>query len=141
MHNQKKCPLFWRFLYVLGGVLLLSLAATHAAQPDRDGQQIIVQFKAAADDGKIKDKIEKRAARVKKHLNFQDRANGKGALVVLETAEPAAQAVEKFRNDPDVEFAEPDGVVHHQTDSAGPVLTPDAVANDTYYTSGYLWGL
>ena len=130
-----------RFLYVLGGIFLLSAVAAPAAQPERDGQQVIVQFKAGADDAKVKDKVEKHGGRVKKHLNWQDRGNGKGPLVVVEMAEPADQAVEKFKKDPDVEFAEPDWVVRHQTDSARPVLTPDAVANDTYYTAGYLWGL
>ena len=147
--------MFWRLLYVFLAAILFSSLASRAAQPARDGQQIIVQFKPGADDARVKDKVEKHGGRVKKHLNSQGRANGKGPLVVVETGEPSAQAVEKFKTDPDVEFAEPDWVVQHQTGSAGQavpappgtasdsvdLVDPSAVANDTYYTGGYLWGL
>ena len=60
---------------------------------------------------------------------------------MIETAETAEQAVQKFKNDPDVEFAEPDWVVRHQAEPADSEANPSAVANDTYYNSGYLWGL
>src|SRR5688500_12411695 len=99
MHRQKKCPMIRRFLYVLGGVLFLSVAA-QAAKPDRETRQVIVQFKASADEAKVNDKIATYGGRVKKHLHWQGKAKGQGPLVVVESAEPAEQAVAKFANDP-----------------------------------------
>lgn len=141
MHNLKKCrPMNWRFFSILGGILFLAFVGP-AAQPHPETRQVIVQFKNTADEAKVKDKAEKHGGRVKKHLNWNGRAKGKGPLVVIETAETAEQAVQKFKNDPDVEFAEPDWVVRHQAEPADSEANPSAVANDTYYNSGYLWGL
>ena len=62
MHNQKKCPFKWCFLYIFAGVLCLS-RGLNAAQAERDGSQVIVQFKPGADDAKVKEKAHKQGPR------------------------------------------------------------------------------
>jgi subtilisin family serine protease len=140
MHNQKSYAFKCWFLAVVAGLLGLSIA-TVPAQPPPETWQVIVQFKAGKDEAKAKETVEKHGGRVKKHLHWQGRAQGKGPLVVVETAEPVEQAVQKFKKDPNVEFAEPDWIVRHQTAFASEVISPEAIANDTYYSAGYLWGL
>src|SRR4051812_40186366 len=144
MHNLKSRPIKCRFLYVLGGILLGLFGFSAMAQPAKpiaERPQVIVQFKPGNDDAKAKEIVEKHGGKVKKHIHWQGRAEGKGPLVVVEAAEPVEQAVEKFKNEPNVEFAEPDWIQRHQTVAEETVVSPESVANDTYYTAGYLWGL
>src|SRR5204863_4339609 len=144
MHKEKSCPMKCRFLYVLGAILIAFWAASAMAQPAKpiaERPQVIVQFKSGNDDAKAKEIVEKHGGKVKKHIHWQGRAEGKGPLVVVEAAEPVEQAVEKFKKEPDVEFAEPDWIQRHQTVVEETVVSPEAIANDTYYTAGYLWGL
>lgn len=129
----------WRFLCILGGALVWLVSAA-VAVPDASKHQLIVQFKAGHDEAAAQQVVEQKRGRIKKHFRQRGQAR-RGPLVVVETSEPLEQALESFERDPAVEFAEPDWFVRHQTEAAGPVLTPDAIANDPYYTSGYLWGL
>src|SRR5687767_2373667 len=128
----------WRFLCILGGALVWLVSAA-VAVPDTSKHQLIVQFKAGHDEAAAQQVVEQKRGRIKKHFRQRDLAR-RGPLVVVETSEPLEQALESFKRDPAVEFAEADWFVRHQTEAASPVLTPDAVANDPYYTSGYLWG-
>lgn len=122
-------------------VLLGSPAMAQPAKQITERPQVIVQFKTGNDDATAKEIVEKHGGKVKKHIHWQGRAEGKGPLVVVETTEPAEQAVEKFKKEPAVEFAEPDWIQRHQTAAEETVVSPTAVANDTYYVAGYLWGL
>ena len=140
MHKEKSRPIKCRRLYFLGGILAASLAVSTVAQPARQTDQVIVQFKPGKAEARAKEIIEKHGGKVKKHIHWQGRAEGKGLLLVVETPEPVAQAVEKLNQEPDVEFAEPDWIQRHQT-AADTGISPEAVANDTYYNAGYLWGL
>src|SRR2546427_9747843 len=118
MHEKKSCPMKCRFLYVVGGILIAFCAASAMAQPAKpiaERPQVIVQFKPGNDDAKVKEIVEKHGGKVKKHIHWQGRAEGKGPLVVGETPDPVDQVVEKFKKEPNVEFAEPDWIQRHQT--------------------------
>jgi subtilisin family serine protease len=120
---------------VLG--LLFALAFNSMAQ--KGTSQVIVQFKPNQDDAKIKEVIGKHRAKIRKHVHTVPmKAKGDPGLIVIETSEPAEQAAEKLKQEPAVEFAEPDWIQRHQTEAD---VDPSAVANDPYYTAGYLWGL
>lgn len=118
----------WRFSY--GFTILVLSALTSSAD------QVIVQFKAGHDKARASQAVTKHRGKIKKHLK-----KAGAPLVVVETDEPVEQALETFKKDPDVEFAEPDGIQRHQTEREEPALSPAAVANDPYCTVGYLWGL
>ena len=127
------------------GLLLLAKPSIGRAQQPADGHlpaRVIVQFKGGQDEAKVNNVLARHGARVKKHVRSPAmKAKGHPGLHVLETVEPVEQAVAKLRNEPAVEFAEPDYVVKHQAEPADGLLNGNAVANDTYYTAGYLWGL
>ena len=98
----------WRFLSILGGILCLAFAGT-AAQPDRESGQLIVQFKTNTDEAKVKEKAEKHGGRVKKQLDWNGRAKGKGPLVVIETAEPAGKPFRNSKMTPTLSSPSPTG--------------------------------
>ena len=95
--------------------------------------ELLVQFRADATDedkgralgrigGEALENIRTRAAR----------DDGRGDLVLarFQPDLPQAAAVRNLKDDPAVEFAEPNWIYTHQ-----------AVSNDPYYTNGSLWGM
>ena len=93
--------------------------------------EVIIHFKANAIE---QDQADAEAAigfTEKKHLHTPAmKAAGHPGLHLGKTKVPAAQAIEILRKHPAVEFAEPNYVYQHQ-----------AIANDPYFSGGYLWGM
>ena len=95
--------------------------------------EVLVQFRAGATD--------QARARALGRINAEElenittaaaRAEGRGDLVLarFQPELPAAAAMRALRDDPAVEFAEPNWIYTHQ-----------ATSNDPYYTNGSLWGM
>ena len=108
-----------------------ALAALDRAQHVPD--EMLVQFRAGAS------RVEKNAARrrlgaelLETVVSGRRREDGGGDLEVLRIppGKGIADAVRGLETDPVVEFAEPNWIYHHDTDS-----------NDPYYTNGSLWGM
>ncbi|ALJ00805.1 peptidase S8 [Rufibacter tibetensis] len=102
-------------------------AGGHAMVPN----EVLVKFKAGSSEeakaavlarisGKVKEKILTKA---------MERAGDKDGLVLVHTPMAALDAVAKAKG-LEVEYAEPNWIYTH-----------DAVAQDSYYTSGQLWGM
>ncbi len=82
----------------------------------------------------------------KAHIKFlkrqKNRQDSKGDLVLAQMPKAAnsvsamATAIEQIQQDPNVEFAEPNWVLHHL-----PVSKPQRLPNDEYFQSGDLWGM
>jgi len=127
--------------FALAGIL--GLIAGAQAQPNTElvvaglnagyeyvPNELLVQYRLGAD----KERVEKRlgALGAESLMPALRRVDSKGDLdlVMLPPGRSLAQLVRAFANDPDVEFAEPNWVYHH-----------DASSNDPYYTNGSLWGM
>src|SRR5215212_9699509 len=87
--------------------------------------EVLIQFNEGASNEHLQDALARAGLVVQEHLSAQ-----KQGLVRATTKLHTAQAVEALRNHPAVEFAEPNWVYVHQ-----------AVATDTYYVNGNLWGV
>jgi serine protease len=112
-------------------ILLRAVRGARAAVPAgayRDGQ-VIVAFRAAADDHDVD-----RALRRGEALAARRSRSRSGAryLVTLEGGSSVPQAVERFSGMPEVEYAEPNGLVR---ETQGATFKP----NDTVYR--YQWNL
>jgi serine protease len=94
----------------------------------REGQ-VIVAFRAAADERDVERALRSGGAREARRSR-----SGAGAryLVALEPGLSVPEAVERYSRMPEVEYAEPNGVLRH---SQGATLKP----NDTFYK--YQWNL
>lgn len=109
----------------------------NAAAAAREAQfvpgEVLIQYRAGASDA-AKQGARARVAAVAEEVvvNAARRGDGKGDLELARV--PAgisvAAAVRGLQADASVEFAEPNWIYTHQEDS-----------NDTYYTSGQLWGM
>lgn len=95
--------------------------------------ELLVQFKSGL-TGNDKAVAYRRvnAEEVEVVLSAKKRSDGRGDLVLIRhTSDYLPQAaVNAFSSDPSVEFAEPNWIYTHQ-----------ATSDDTYYTSGQLWGM
>jgi subtilisin family serine protease len=95
--------------------------------------QMLVQFRASStEEGKLR-AVGNINARMTRHIRrAQDRTDGRGDLH-LTTLPPGLTVEAAMRNlegDPDVDFVEPNWILHHQ-----------ATSNDPYFTNGGLWGM
>lgn len=118
-----------------------SFAAQAGGRPDlalkglKEGRahasgELLVKYRDGADAG-ASDAVQRGLGAQK--VQVVRRGNGgRGELSLLRL--PAnvdlAAAVSALSNDPDIEYAEPNWLLHH-----------DAFSNDTYYTNGSLWGM
>jgi len=102
-------------------------------QPNFVPGELLVQFRAHSVDedenrvlGKIKGEV---LERIRTHLMISE---GRGNLVRVRFQPDLSQhvAIRLLKDDPVVEFAEPNWIYTHQ-----------AKSNDTYYTNGSLWGM
>ena len=95
--------------------------------------ELLVQFKSGS-TGTDKAGAYRQAGaeEVEVVLSAEKRSDGRGDLVLVRhTSENNPQAaVNTFSSDPSVDFAEPNWIYTHQ-----------ATSDDTYYTSGQLWGM
>jgi subtilisin family serine protease len=93
--------------------------------------QVLVQFKANANDAEIAEALKQNGLRLHKRIHTKPmQAKGHRGLDLLASDLPVEQAVQKLQQHPTVEFAEPNWVFTHQE-----------IANDPYFTAGYMWGL
>ena len=95
--------------------------------------QVLVQYRAgASENGKTRARGRVNAEIEETVIGESSRRDGKGDLELLRVAPglSVAAAVRGLEADPEVEFAEPNWVYQHA-----------ATSNDTYYTSGQLWGM
>src|SRR5512145_1692575 len=94
---------------------------------------MLVQYRAgASENGKARARGRVNAEVEEMVVAESSRKDGKGDLELVRVAPglSVAAAVRGLEGDPDVEFAEPNWVYQHA-----------ATSNDTYYTSGQLWGM
>jgi serine protease len=94
----------------------------------REGE-VIVAFRAPADERDVERALRSGGAR---HARRSRSASGARYLVALDPGLSVSEAVERYSRMPEVEFAEPNGIVRH---SQASTLKP----NDTYYR--YQWNL
>jgi len=111
--------------------LVRAVHAPRAAAPAgafREGQ-VIVAFRAAADERDVERALRSGGAREARRSR-----SGSGAryLVALEPGQSVPEAVERYARMPEVEYAEPNGILRH---SQAATLQP----NDTLYR--YQWNL
>src|SRR5258706_6267426 len=117
--------------------------AAQAQAPDADAaagppggytiveDEVLIHFKATATAQDQADAEAAASVTQKKHLHTPTmKAAGHPGLHLGKTKLPVAQAIEILRKHPAVEFAEPNYVYQHQ-----------AIANDPYFSGGYLWGM
>ncbi len=95
--------------------------------------EILVQFKANATDQTVEDvlaNINAEPLETVRAADFTD--NGRGDLVLARFQPDLTMsgAIDALKQNPNVEFAEPNWIYTHQTDT-----------NDTYYANGSLWGM
>ena len=95
--------------------------------------EVLIQFRAgASESAKIRARGRVNAEAEETIVEAANRSDGKGDLEVARLAPglAIAAAVRGLEADPAVEFAEPNWTYQHT-----------ATSNDTYYTSGQLWGM
>lgn len=95
--------------------------------------ELLVQFKAGSTDNDKTSALRGiDAEKLEVVLSAKKRSDGRGDLVLIHHKSnfSSQAAVNAIMNDPSVEFAEPNWIYTHQ-----------ATSNDTYYTSGQLWGM
>jgi subtilisin family serine protease len=108
-------------------------AQSPVREPSFEPNQVLVQFRVGATAGERgRARARVNAAREEVVLAADRRSDGKGDLELLRIPPglAVAAAVRGLTADVAVEFAEPNWIYEHQL-----------VANDTYYTSGSLWGM
>lgn len=137
-----------------GAVAVASLALLSACSPDRlptagppeqptlsaaaaGGSEfvpgeLIVKFRAGASDAARGAALRAANAAVSERiLTAAMRSAGDAeGLTVIHTSRAVPDAILALRGNPDVEYAEPNWVYHHE-----------ATSNDPYYTDGSLWGM
>ncbi|TBR09727.1 MAG: peptidase S8 [Lysobacter sp.] len=107
----------------------LVLAALKAGKPYAFGE-LIVKYRdgvAATQQAAVRSGL---GAQKVETLRRGGARRGETALLRIPAGITVASAVQALRNDPAVEYAEPNWIYHH-----------DAASNDTYFTNGSLWGM
>lgn len=107
----------------------LVLAALKAGKPYAFGE-LIVKYRdgvAATQQAAVRRGL---GAQKVETLRRGGARRGETALLRIPAGITVASAVQALRNDPAVEYAEPNWIYHH-----------DAASNDTYFTNGSLWGM
>jgi subtilisin family serine protease len=107
-----------------------SMAA--AAAPDFVPGEVIVKFKANASQAARGQALQHANAAVRERIitATMRRGGDSEGITVIHSGLGTGAALERLRNNPNVEYAEPNYVYQHS-----------AVSNDTYFTSGSLWGM
>jgi subtilisin family serine protease len=108
-----------------------SFAASPAA-PDFVPGEVIVKFRAGASSAARGMALQHANAAVRERIVTATMRRGGDAegLTVVHSGLGTGAALERLRNNPNVEYAEPNYIYNH-----------NAVSNDTYFTSGQLWGM
>lgn len=103
-----------------------------AAAPDFVPGEVIVKFRADASSSARGLALQHANAAVRERIltGAMRRGGDAEGLTVIHSGLGTAAAIERLRGNPSVEYAEPNYVYHHA-----------ATSNDTYYSSGQLWGM
>jgi subtilisin family serine protease len=103
-----------------------------AAAPDFVPGEVIVKFRAGASSASRGLALQHANAAVRERIltGTMRRGGDTEGLTVIHSGLGTAAAIERLRGNPNVEYAEPNYVYHHS-----------ATSNDTYFTSGQLWGM
>ncbi|HEX2206155.1 MAG TPA: S8 family peptidase [Longimicrobium sp.] len=103
-----------------------------AAAYDYVPGEVIVKFRESAGPAGRNAALLHAGAAVRERIGTRAmRQRGQaGELMVVHSGMGTMEAIERLRGNPAVEYAEPNYIYHH-----------DAVSNDTYFTSGSLWGM
>jgi subtilisin family serine protease len=119
-------------LMLLGCLVAISIGLPLQAQglrPHKAGE-VLVGFKPSANQNSIRaarERVGGRFMTLGRQISAFSRSNTSAQLISVSVS--VSEALEALQNDPAVAFVEPNYR-----------LTHTAVANDSYYTSGYLWG-
>lgn len=124
---------------ILSGILQwvpVSAQPYATIRDDADGTeymaaQILIKFKTAATDAELIDAVKRGTLTLIKHIEtdaMKDR--GHSGITHMWTGRPVREAIEALRDNPAIEFAEPNWVYTHQ-----------AVPTDFYFANGNLWGM
>src|SRR3712207_1011195 len=102
------------------------------AKPKYKADELLIQFRAGATPEEIVAARNSVGALTRKQLKKAEKLAAKGELelATIQSGLSVEDAVRIVQEHPAVAFAEPNWVVTHQ-----------AVATDTYYTNGNLWGM
>ncbi|HUE74874.1 MAG TPA: S8 family serine peptidase [Pirellulaceae bacterium] len=96
-----------------------------------DGQ-LLIQFQAHASDQAKAAAFGQIGAALQENIHtpaMKEAGAGELSLVTLPRGSGIQEAIERLKNHPAVQYAEPNWIFH-----------PQATSNDPYYTQGYLWG-
>jgi subtilisin family serine protease len=124
---------------LLSGALAATIITNGlAAAPAKDAKgkdivagELIVKFKADATVAQIEHGLKLGHLKVKKHKQTEPmKARGHNGVTLVETDLAMDDAVAQLKNHPAIEYIEPNYTYKHQL-----------VANDTYVTNSYTWGL
>ena len=108
-------------------VLFVSPVLAQPMLPPHAPGEVLVGFKPNASEGRRRAAIDRVGGRVIPSRGHSGKEASAHRLLVKKTV---AEALEELQNDPSVAFVEPNYVLTHSD-----------VSNDTYYTSGNLWGM
>lgn len=100
--------------------------------------QVLIKYKTSSSGSRLsQDVLTLIQAEVVEEIktNTMDLANSRkgietGALLLVESNLGTLEAIERLRQMPEVEYAEPNWIYHHY-----------GISNDTYFTNGSLWGM
>src|SRR5688572_24893193 len=131
--------------YTRGVVALLGLLAPAAiwgqalpeVQRDENGAafrtgEVVVKFKPTRDVQAVENVLKKGALKVKKHVSTEAMRKRNEAGITLATTDLAVgDAVKALKDDPAVEYVQPNWVYQHQ----------GATSDDLFAANGALWGM
>lgn len=103
-----------------------------AAQGNYVPGEVLIKFKSGTDDAKVLKALGKaKASKVEKILTkMMEKAGDSQGITHASTSLDVMDAISALQALPEVEYAEPNYI-----------YTTDATSNDTYFTSGQLWGM
>ncbi|HEV3050463.1 MAG TPA: S8 family peptidase [Longimicrobium sp.] len=108
--------------------------ASFAAAPGQEfvPGEVIVKFRPGTSSSARGLALQQAGASVRERIVTATMRRGGDAegLTVVHSGMGTGAALERLQNNPNVEYAEPNYIYHH-----------DAVSNDTYFTNGSLWGM
>ncbi|MEJ7738554.1 MAG: S8 family peptidase [Chitinophagaceae bacterium] len=109
-----------------------SLSANKEKVDKYNPNEILVKFKTGTSQDKKDKSFAKISGKVSEKIltKQMERAGEKDGVYLLHTSLDVLDALNLLKNQPDIEYAEPNYIYEHQ-----------AVATDPYFTNGSLWGM
>ncbi len=110
----------------------VSNQSANAQAPEFVPGEVLVKFRAGASANSRGAAMRAANSQAGEHIvtAAMRRAGDNEGVTVMHTPMGVSDAVQAFRNSPDVEYAEPNWIYQHS-----------AISNDSYYTSGSLFGM